>query len=153
MNYKICKVYNILDKMISCCRNTIEEKLNNSFENVDYSIELLQKIVGHNKFVKILMFFKYFKSIINKYFKISSKNKKLEYFNLNNLNEDLDFLSRKMDVLEKSIPNLSSKNSTLSFKSNNSNTDSLINPYNFYYPLSETNFAIYPQSSITNLDL
>jgi CHASE1-domain containing sensor protein len=154
MNYKISKVCNILDKMLTRCRGTIDEKLNNSFENVNYSIELLQKIGGQNKLVGILMCFKYFKSIINKYFKLSSKNKKLESLvDLNKLNEKLDSLSKKMEVLEKSIPNtFSSKNSTLTFKSGNSN-NSLINSSNSC--LSETNFAVHSQSSIsfTNLDL
>lgn len=128
MNYKICKVYNILDKMLSRCRGSVEEKLNNSFQNANGSIELLQKIGGQNKLVGILMCFKYFKSIMNKYFKLSQKKKKLEsLIDLNKLNEKLDTLSKKMELLEKSQP---LKSSSLSFKSS-----------------SDTNFAVHSQSS------
>ena len=106
MNYKICKVYNILDQMITRCRGSPEfEKLNGSFKNANTSIELLQKIGDKNKLIGILMCFKYFKSVINKYFKLSSKKKKLEsLIDLNKLNEKLDMLSEKMAVLEKSLP-------------------------------------------------
>jgi hypothetical protein len=138
MNYKICKVYNILDQMVSRCRGSVEiDKLNIKFKNANSSIELLQKIGDQNKQIGILMCFKYFKSMINKYFKISSKKKKLEsLIDLNKLNEKLDTLSKKMEMLGKNIPFSLSSNKNASMKSfsinsnnnstNNNNTTSSI---------------------------
>jgi hypothetical protein len=147
MNYNITKVYNILDKMLSRCRGSIDEKLNNSFVNVNSRIELLQKIGGQNKLVGILMCFKYFKSIINKYFKLSSKKKKLEsLIDLNKLNEKLDSLSKKMELLEKSLP----------LNSKNSNSMKSLSTYNNGAScISDTNYAVHSESSLSfsKLDL
>src|SRR4051812_11034787 len=101
MSYKISKIYNILDQMLSKYRGKLEtEKLNTSFKDVNCSIELLQKIGDKNKFIGILMCFKFFKSIINKYSKITNKKKKLDsLIDLNKLNEKLDLLSSKMEML------------------------------------------------------
>jgi len=133
MNYKICKVYNILDKMLSRCREKIDEKLNNSFPKINTSIELLQKIGGQNKIIGILMGFKYFKLIINNYFKLSSKKKKIDsLIDFNKLNDKLDSLSNKMEILEKNLPS-TWNSSTASIKSN---------------WLSETNYAVQSESII-----
>lgn len=115
MNYKISKIYNILDQMLSKYRGKLEnEKLNNSFSNVNPSIELLQKIGDKNKFIGILMCFKFFKSIINKYSKITSKKKKIDcIIDLNKLNEKLDLLISKMEMLNKNGDNNSNINSDI----------------------------------------
>jgi len=128
MSYKICKVYNILDQMLTRCRGSLEiQKLNNSFKNANSCIELLQKIGDQNKLVGILMCFKYFKSIMNKYLKISSKKKKLEsLIDLNKLNEKLETLSKKIEFLEKSFPfNNNLKNSIFMNNSINTNFNNL----------------------------
>ncbi len=127
MNYKICKVYNILDQMLSRCRGSVNmDKLNTRFKNANSSIELLQKIGDQNKLIGILMCFKYFKSMINKCFKISSKKKKLEsLIDLNKLNEKLDTLSQKMEALEKTIPWKNSPRSIQSFSLHSASTDSI----------------------------
>ena len=91
--------------MLSRCKGTMGmEKLSNSFKNVNTSIELLQKIGDQNKLIGIMMCFKYFKSIINKYYKMSSKKKKMDsLIDLNKLNEKLDTLGLKIEYLEKNI--------------------------------------------------
>jgi hypothetical protein len=108
--------------MLSRCRGSIgTEKLSNSFKNVNSSIELLQKIGDQNKLMGILMCFKYFKSIINKYFKVSPKNKKLDsLIDLNKLNEKLDTLSSKLEFLEKNFLNNTNNNTKTNASGNTS---------------------------------
>jgi hypothetical protein len=105
INYKINKVYNILDQMLSRCRGTLTGgKLSDSFKNVNSSIEILQKIGDQNKLIGIFICFKYFKAIINKYYKMGSKKKQLDSLvDLNKLNDKLDTLSQKIGYLEKNI--------------------------------------------------
>jgi tetrahydromethanopterin S-methyltransferase subunit G len=113
--------------MLSRCRGSINmDKLNSKFKNANTSIELLQKIGDQNKLIGILMGFKYFKSMINKYAKLSSKKKKLEsLIDLNKLNEKLDHLSHKMEALEKTMPWKNSNSSIKSFSLNSASTDSV----------------------------
>ncbi len=118
--------------MLSRCRGTIGiDKLSTSFKSANSSIELLQKIGDQNKLIGILMCFKYFKSMIHQYFKITSKKKKLEsLIDLNKFNEKFDTLSQKMQSLEKSLPFLLSssvktpKSRSLTY---GSNTDAITN--------------------------
>jgi hypothetical protein len=113
--------------MLTRCRGTIGmDKLNTSFKSANISIELLQKIGDQNKIIGILMCLRYFKSMINHYFKITSKKKKLEsLIDLNKLNDKLDLLSQKMQSLEKSLPFiLGTKNFTKS-PTYGSNTDAI----------------------------
>lgn len=107
--------------MLTRCRGDIDEKLNSHYSNG--SIQLLQQIGGQNKLVGILMCFKYFKSMMNTYYKLSSKKKKLEsLIDLNKLSEKLDTLSKKMECLEKNLPttimNMQNFNSNTYFNSN-----------------------------------
>ena len=98
--------------MLSRCKGSMSiEKLSSSFKSVNTSIELLQKIGDQNKLIGIMMCFKYFKSIINKYYKMSSKKKKTDsLIDLNKLNEKLDTLSMKIGYLGKNILTKSGSN-------------------------------------------
>lgn len=113
--------------MLSRCRGSIiMDKLNSKFKNANTSIELLQKIGDQNKLIGILMGFKYFKSMINKYAKLSSKKKKLEsLIDLNKLNEKLDHLSQKMEALEKTITWRNSNSSSKTFSIASASTASV----------------------------
>jgi len=103
-NYKIAKVYDILDDLLNKYKNDKElgNVLKNPFKNINSSIELLQRIGSDNKCVGILMCFKFFKSIISKFVKFSSKHKKSEdLLNANSITDKLDLLNDKIDYIEK----------------------------------------------------
>jgi hypothetical protein len=138
--------------MVSRCRGSVDlNKLNNSFKNANSSIELLQKIGDQNKLIGIMMCLKYFKSVINKYFKSSTKKKKLEsLIDLNKLNDKLESLSKKMEVLEKTLStNLYCKNASLkSFSLNNYSTN------NYNSSFTNSVYAIHsPSKAQTQIDL
>lgn len=83
MNYKIVKVYGILDDLLNKYKNDKQfgKSLKNPFmvknilnKNINSSIELLQRIGNDNQCVGILMCFKFFKSISkSNVFKISQQ--------------------------------------------------------------------------------
>ena len=142
--------------MVSRCRGSVEiDKLNIKFKNANSSIELLQKIGDQNKQIGILMCFKYFKSMINKYFKISSKKKKLEsLIDLNKLNEKLDTLSKKMEMLGKNIPFGLSSNKNASIKSFSINSNNYSTNNNNTSSLSDSVYAVHsPSQPHSYLDL
>jgi len=103
-NYKIAKVYGILDDLLNKYKDDKDfgKDMKNPFKNINSSIELLQKIGNNNQCVGILMCFKFFKSIISKFVKFSSKHKKSdELLNTNSIADKLDLLNNKIDYIEK----------------------------------------------------
>lgn len=117
--------------MLSRCRGNVSVggKLNNSFKEANTSIELLQKIGNQNKLIGILLCFKYFKSIINKYSKIASKKKNGDcLIDMNKLNDKLDTLSNKMEYLKNCISVYSPNNNIKNYFSCEGNSATDTNP-------------------------
>jgi len=76
--------------------------LKNPFKNINSTIELLQKIGNDNQCVGILMCFKFFKSIINKFIKIMSSTKKdNELAATTNIKDKIEYLNKKIDYIGK----------------------------------------------------
>jgi len=98
VNHKIIKIYGILDDLLNNYKDDkeISKILKNPLKNIISCVELLQKIGNDNKCVGVLMCFKFFKSIIRKYIKITS-NKKGNNGTLNaeKIADKIDQLSNK----------------------------------------------------------
>lgn len=133
--------------MLSQCRGKLEmSKLNNAYKETNSSIELLQKIGDQNKIVGILMCFKFFKSIIHKYLKISQKKKNLEgLIDLNKINDKLDLISSKIQLLEKNLNKFSENANMITHSSCNSNLNTLNKSF---FSISNNNNLIFSDNSM-----
>jgi len=101
-NHKFLKIYNILDDVLNNYKKDkeISKCLKNPMKNITSCVDILQKIGNEKHCVGILMCFKFFKSIIKKFIRISTRQSK---GSTEKIAEKMDTLSNKIDYIEKFI--------------------------------------------------